>query len=275
MKLTDLDPIIRAALAEDLPRGDVTSEAVFSRTARARAVFRVKEAGTISGLSVARRVFQILSPKCTFISKSRDGKMENSQSLIAEVRGPVRALLAGERTALNFLQRMSGIATATRAYVQAVHGTTCRVLDTRKTAPGLRIIDKYAVKCGGGTNHRMSLSDMAMLKDNHIQAAGSIGAAVKAVRRKSPGIKVEVETATFEQVQDALAANADIIMLDNMSVPMMRKAVRLIAGRAKVEASGSVSLKTIRSIAETGVDFISVGRITHSAPALDISMKFI
>ena len=270
-----LDALIRATLAEDMPEGDVTSEAVFARSDMGKGVFRVKQDGVVAGLAVAGRVFAVLDRRCRFRATVKDGNRVKAGTIIAEVRGPVRALLAGERTALNLLQRMSGIATMTRQYVDAVRGLPVKVLDTRKTAPGLRAVDKLAVKIGGGTNHRFSLSDMAMLKDNHIKAAGSIVAAVKAVRRRAPGVRVEVEAATLDQVREAVEAGADIVMLDNMSLSMMRKAVRLVAGRAKIEASGSVTLKTLRTIALTGVDFVSVGRITHSAPALDISMKLV
>lgn len=268
-----LDPILRGALAEDLPDGDVTSEAIFAPSDRAAAIFRAKQSGVIAGLPIARRVFTLLDRRCAFRARVREGARVKAGTVIAEVRGPTRALLAGERTALNVLQRMSGIATLTAEFVAAVRGTGAKILDTRKTAPGLRPLDKYAVKCGGGTNHRMNLSDMAMIKDNHIQAAGGIAAAVQAVRRRAPRVRVEVETSSLDQVKQALAAGADIIMLDNMSVAQMRRAVALVARRAKTEASGSVSLARVRSIARTGVDYISVGRLTHSAAALDISMK--
>ncbi len=265
---------IRAALAEDLPNGDVTSEAVFDSRHFSRAIFRAKQDGVVAGLEFAHWVFKSLDRRCRFEARTRDGNLVKAGRIVATVQGPTLALLAGERTALNLLQRASGIATLTRLYADAVRGTKAKILDTRKTAPGLRHLDKFAVRCGGGTNHRMNLSDRAMLKDNHIKAAGSIAAAVQKVRRHAPRVSVEVETSNLTEVREALAAGADVIMLDNMDLPTMRAAVRLIAGRAKTEASGSVSLSTVKNIAATGVDYISVGRLTHSAPALDISMKF-
>ncbi len=270
----DADNIIRLALAEDLPKGDVTSEAIFGARDKARAIFRAKQDGVIAGLDVAQRVFALIDRRCKFTARVKDGAKVKEGQIIADVAGSTRALLAGERTALNFLQRMSGIATVTSWYVRAVIGTRARILDTRKTVPGLRALDKYAVKMGGGTNHRMSLSDMAMIKDNHIKAAGGIRAAVAAVRKRST-VSVEVEASTLTQVREAVEAGADIVMLDNMSLSMMREAVRIVRGRTLVEASGSVSLENVRKVARTGVDFVSVGRLTHSALALDISMKIV
>jgi nicotinate-nucleotide pyrophosphorylase (carboxylating) len=271
----EIDRVIAAGLREDAARRDVTGRAIFGPAARARAVLRAKEAGVLAGLPVARRVFSRLDPAIRFVARRRDGDRVAAGEIVAEIRGPTRALLAGERLALNLLQRMSGIATLTARYVEAVRGLPVRILDTRKTAPGLRALDKYAVACGGAANHRMSLADLAMIKDNHLRAAGSIQAAVEKVRRAAPRVKIEVEASTLDEVQEAAAARVDFIMLDNMAPDLMREAVALVAGRAKIEASGSISMENVRAVAETGVDFISVGRLTHSAPALDLSMKFV
>jgi nicotinate-nucleotide pyrophosphorylase (carboxylating) len=271
----ETDRIVRAALREDAPAGDVTTEATVSPRAMARAVFRAKQTGVIAGLPMAARVFALLGRRCVFKPLVAEGALVKAGAAIAEVRGPARTLLTGERAALNLLQRMSGIATLAHAYVRAVAGTGVKILDTRKTAPSLRVLDKYAVRAGGARNHRMSLSDLAMIKDNHIRAAGGIGPAVAAVRRKAPRVRIEVEAASLADVEEALRAGADIIMLDNMSPKAMGRAVKRIRGRALVEASGSISLENVRAVAQTGVDFISVGRLTHSAPALDIAMKLI
>ena len=268
-----VDSIIKAGLVEDAVDADVTSQAIFSPRDQGLAVYRAKQAGVIAGLPVAARVFYHLNRTCTFTPRVVDGATVAKGTVIAEISGSVRALLAGERLSLNLLQRMSGIASLTRTYVDALQGLSTVVLDTRKTAPGLRYLDKLAVRTGGGTNHRMNLADLAMIKDNHRERAGGIRQAVERVRAKAPGIRIEVETANLAQVQEALDAGVDIIMLDNMSTAMMRKAVRLIAGRAKVEASGGIALAQVRAIARTGVDYISIGRLTHSAPALDLSMK--
>ena len=270
-----VDAVIEAGLAEDIAGGDVTTEALFPADQQGRAVYRAKQDGVIAGLPVAARVFEKLDPPAVFTARVSDGDRVAAGTIVAEVAGPVRTILMGERLSLNLLQRMSGIATLSRKYVDAVAGTGVTILDTRKTAPGLRLFDKYAVRTGGATNHRLNLNELAMLKDNHIKQAGSIAAAVRKVREHTPGIRVEVEAASLDQVREALDARADIVMLDNMGLATMRDAVKLIAGRAKVEASGSISLENVRSVAETGVDFISIGRLTHSAPALDISMKLV
>jgi nicotinate-nucleotide pyrophosphorylase (carboxylating) len=270
-----VDRIIEAGLAEDIAGGDVTTDLLFDAAESARAVVRAKQNGVIAGLPVAERVFHRIDRATAFLMRVADGSSVRAGDAVAEVSGSRRALLTGERLALNLLQRMSGIATLARNYVDAVRGLPVKILDTRKTAPGLRVLDKYAVRMGGAVNHRLNLYEMAMIKDNHIHLAGGIAPAVQRIRRLSPKVRVEVETATLDQVREALAAGADVIMLDNMAPSVMRAAVRLVKRRAQVEASGSISLENVRAVAETGVDFISVGRLTHSAPALDISMKIV
>ena len=269
----DIDPIIESGLREDGADADVTTSSLFDKREAGRAVIRAKENGTVAGLPVAERVFAKLDASVKFIAKAADGDRVAAGQVIAELEGPKRALLSGERLAINLLQRMSGIATLAAEYVKEVEGLSVKVLDTRKTVPGLRVLDKYAVRAGGATNHRMSLSDLVMIKDNHIKFAGGITKAVEAIKKKDRKIRIEVETTSLEEVREALAAGADIIMLDNMSVLAMREAVRVAKGKAQIEASGNVRLDNIREIAETGVDFISVGALTHSVRALDISMK--
>lgn len=267
-----VDNIIENALQEDLGSGDVTSNALFGPEERALAYLMSKAEGVLAGLPVAERVFRKLDPGFTWDPKCREGQRIGNGSVIAVFEGTCRALLSGERLALNILQRLSGIATLTAQFVEAVAGLPVKILDTRKTLPGLRVLEKYAVALGGGTNHRFGLYDGIMIKDNHIRLAGGIRPAVEKIRRANLSLPVEVETTTLEEVQTALAAGADIIMLDNMDNATMRRAVQLIAGRAITEASGGVNLQTVRGIAQTGVDTISVGALTHSAPALDIGM---
>lgn len=270
----EAERIIESALREDAPGGDITTNLLFDREERATALFRAKTSGVIAGLPIAERVFQKLDPTFAFKALIQDGEHVGAGTILAEVTTTRRALLTGERIALNLLQRMSGIATLAAQYVEAVKDLPVKILDTRKTAPGLRILDKYAVRAGGATNHRLTLSDLAMVKDNHIRLAGGIWPAVRKIRTLAPkDLRIEVECATLDQVREALEAGADIIMLDNMMPGLMRVAVQLVKGRAQVEASGNISLTTIREVAETGVDFISVGKLTHSAAALDISMK--
>ncbi|MCS6771150.1 MAG: carboxylating nicotinate-nucleotide diphosphorylase [Kiritimatiellae bacterium] len=272
----DVERVIEAALREDAPAGDITTNLLFGAEDEASGVFRAKVSGVIAGLDVAERVFRKLDPLARFTARVRDGERVAAHTLLAEVRCKTRALLTGERVALNLLQRMSGIATLTAQYVEAVSGLPVAILDTRKTAPGLRALDKYAVRVGGGKNHRHSLSDLAIIKDNHIRLAGGIRNAVERLRAQLPsGVRIEVECATLDQVREALDAGVDIIMLDNMMTSSLREAVRLVNGRALTEASGNVSLENVRAIAETGVNLISVGRLTHSAPALDISLKVV
>ena len=271
-----VDAAIDAALREDMPAGDITSESVIPASAVSEAVFLAKEDGVLAGLAVARRVFEKIDPSVEFIENVRDGAALRQADILARLKGPTIALLKGERTALNFLQHLSGVATATRRFVDAVAGTKTRILDTRKTTPGLRLLEKYAVKTGGGSNHRLSLSDMVLIKDNHLRHVGSVAEAVRRARAAvRPGLRIEVEAADLAQVRDALAAGADMIMLDNMSLEMMREAVAIAAGRVPLEASGNMTLDRVRAVAETGVDYISVGALTHSARAVDISLDFL
>jgi len=271
----ELDKIISRALKEDIGTGDITSTLIIPRNKTAKAFLLAKEEGVIVGLPVAKAVFEKLDKNIKWRKIINEGALVSIGTKIAEVEGHYRALLTGERTALNFLQRMSGIATITLKYVEQLHGLKTKILDTRKTMPGLRILDKYSVNKGTGTNHRIGLYDMIMIKDNHIKVAGSISKAVSYVKKKKyKKIKIEVETSTLEEVKEALNSGADIIMLDNMSIKMMKEAVKIIDGKAKVEASGGVEINSVRRIAETGVDYISVGALTHSVKALDIAMYF-
>ncbi|MCX7747213.1 MAG: carboxylating nicotinate-nucleotide diphosphorylase [Clostridia bacterium] len=269
-----IDEIIMKSFKEDMPLGDITTDSIIAKDAVSSAIFIAKENGIVAGLDICNRVFELIDKGIVFKRIINDGDKISKGDTIAEVRGNTRALLKGERTALNILQRLSGIATKTHEYCSRVKDLPAKVTDTRKTVPGLRLMDKYAVRTGGGSNHRFSLSDGVLIKDNHIEAAGSILRAVELARKSIPHtIKIEVETETIVQVREALEAGADIIMLDNMSIGMMKEAVGIISKRAIVEASGNVSLDRIREIAETGVDIISVGELTHSVKALDISMN--
>ncbi len=271
--MTGIDRIIENALSEDIHTGDITTQAVVRKGGPANGILKAKEEMVLAGIQVAARVFHLLDATITFTPHFADGERLSAGDIIAELSGDAAFLLQGERVALNLLQRMCGIATLTAQYVAAVSGTGARVVDTRKTTPGLRILEKYAVRVGGGVNHRTGLYDGVLIKENHIAAAGGISEAVARARAYIPHtMKVEVETETLDQVAEALAAGADIIMLDNMDLAAMRRAVALIGGKAIVEASGGVNLETIRGIAETGVDIISVGALTHSARAMDISM---
>ena len=271
--MTGIDRIIENALAEDIHTGDITTLAVVRGGHAANAILKAKEEMVLAGIDVAARVFRLLDDRIVFTPAFADGDRLAPGDIIARITGDAALLLQGERVALNLLQRMCGIATVTARYVEAVRGTRSRVVDTRKTTPGLRILEKYAVRVGGGTNHRTGLYDGVLIKENHITAAGGLTEAVRRAKSYIPHtMKVEVETETLAQVAEALAAGADIIMLDNMDSSAMREAVALIAGRALVEASGGVNLESIRGIAETGVDIISVGALTHSARAMDISM---
>lgn len=260
-------------LQEDIGFGDVTTMSTIPETEEGVGILYAKEAGIIAGLPVAAEVFAAVDPSLSFTARVQEGARVEKGEQIAEVSGSVRSILSGERLALNLLQRLSGIATRTREYADAVAGTKARVVDTRKTTPGLRMLEKYAVRVGGGHNHRYALYDAVMIKDNHIKGAGGIAEAVAAARAAIPHtMKIEVEAESLAQVQEALDAGADIIMLDNMAIPEMTEAVVLIGGRAVVEASGGVTLETIGGIARTGVDVISVGALTHSVKALDISL---
>jgi len=269
-----LTRLIENALAEDIGPGDVTAEATIKADSVSDAVMLAKQDQLLAGLDVAREVFRFLDGTIQFFPYAKDGDKLTGGTEIARLSGNTRALLAGERVALNLMQHLSGIATLTAQYVDLIKGCNARMLDTRKTTPGLRRLEKDAVRIGGGGNHRFGLFDGVLIKDNHIKAAGGVAKAVEAARAHAHHLlRIEVETKTMDEVAEALAAKADIIMLDNMTVEMMREAVKLVAGRALLEASGNVSLQTVRQIAETGVDFISAGSLTHSAPAMDISMK--
>ncbi len=262
------------ALAADLPAGDVTSASTLAPDSLLKGRIFAKQHGVVAGLLVAAAAFQFVHPGNVLAPRAADGDQVAPGDLLAEVSGPAPALLAAERPALNFLGRMSGTATLTRQFAEAVAGTRAVVLDTRKTAPGFRLLDKYAVRMGGGRNHRMGLYDMAMIKDNHIDGAGSIHAAVERVRaRHGRALPIEVEVKDLAELETALALAVDRIMLDNMSLDDMRVAVRQVGGCTPLEASGNVSLQTVRAIAETGVDYISSGALTHSAPVFDVSMR--
>ena len=272
-----IDELLRSFLREDLEHGDITTEAIFSGRETAAAVMRAREPLIAAGIEIiADRVFRLLDERVQVESLAADGQQIAAGEILLKISGPVRSLLRGERVALNLMQRLCGIATLTRKYVDAVQGCKAVIVDTRKTTPGLRLFEKYAVRCGGGRNHRFSLSDGVLIKDNHIAACGSISAAVQRARAVVPHtISIEVETETLEQVKECLRCRVQIIMLDNMAIAAMRQAVELIDGRAVVEASGGVNLHTVRAIAETGVDIISVGALTHSAPACDIGLDWV
>ncbi|MBV5314895.1 MAG: carboxylating nicotinate-nucleotide diphosphorylase [Prolixibacteraceae bacterium] len=266
--------LIDIALKDDVGDGDITTDNIVPSEIRRKAKMVAKANGVISGLPIAEMVFRKLDSELIWNEKVEEGAHVKSGDLLVEFEGTYRALLTGERTALNFLQRLSGIATMSAKYADAVKDFQTVILDTRKTLPGFNKLDKYAVKKGGASNHRHGLHDMAMIKDNHIEVAGGITAAVKALRSNlDHSIKIEVETTTLAQVQEAIDAKVDIIMLDNMDLETMRKGVELIAGRAKVEASGNMTLERLREVAATGVDYISIGALTHSVSALDISQR--
>jgi len=268
-----LKTLVDMAIAEDLGTGDITSEALISNQIMVKAFLIAKAPGIIAGLPLADFIFSTIDKNCHFKALVKEGAHVEPKTKIAEVTGAYKSLLMAERTVLNFVQRFSGIATETALFVSQTKGTKTQILDTRKTLPAYRVLDKYAVKVGGGTNHRFGLYDMVMLKENHIEVAGGITNAVMQVRAKvNHNIKIEVETKNLEEVQEALSNGVDVIMLDNMPLDTMRKAVKLINGKLKVEASGNMTLNRIAEVAATGVDFISVGALTHSVDALDISM---
>jgi nicotinate-nucleotide pyrophosphorylase (carboxylating) len=270
----DLDRLVHAALAEDIGGGDVTSEATIDEEATCTARLLLKEQGVVCGLPVAEAVFRALDPELSFEPLAGDGdRAPDVRTDVARISGRSRAVLTGERTALNLLGRLSGIATLTRQFVDAIEGTGAEILDTRKTTPGLRALEKYAVRCGGGRNHRFGLDDGILVKDNHLRAAGGIRPAVDRLRAAGTTLPIEVEAESLDEVREALAAGADAVLLDNMPPAVMREAVAFAAGRATLEASGGVSLETVREIAETGVDFVSVGALTHSARSLDVSLE--
>jgi nicotinate-nucleotide pyrophosphorylase (carboxylating) len=271
----DLDRVVRVALEEDLRYGpDITTAAVIPPGTRSVAHIAARQPGTLAGLPVAAAVLDVACPAATFTPQARDGDQVAAGDMVARVEGPLAEILTAERTLLNFLTHLSGIATATRAWVDAITGTGAIVRDTRKTIPGLRALEKYAVRCGGGVNHRMGLGDAALIKDNHVAAAGGVTAAFRAVRAAAPGVVVEVECDTLDQVGEALAAGATLILLDNMSLDQMRSAVAMARAypAAKLEASGGLRLENARDVASTGVHYLSVGALTHSSPALDIAL---
>lgn len=266
--------LINMALEEDVATGDITTDNLIPAVTRKKAYMVAKADGVIAGLPVAEMVFRKLDPNLVWNPEVNEGDHVKKGDVLVRFECSYRALLTGERTALNFFQRLSGIATMSAKYAEAVSDFKTVILDTRKTLPGFRLLDKYAVKTGGATNHRIGLFDMVMIKDNHIDVAGGITAAISQIKAKvAPEIKIEVETTTLEQVQEALDAGADIIMLDNMTNETMAQAVQLINGRAKVEASGNMTLERLREVAATGVDYISIGALTHSVQAMDISQR--
>lgn len=268
------DKLIRMALQEDITSEDVSTNAVMRSAVKGTVDLIAKEDGIIAGLDVYARVFQILDEKTEISFNFKDGEAVKKGELLGTVTGDIRVLLSGERVALNYLQRMSGIATYTKQVSKLLEGSKVTLLDTRKTTPNCRVFEKYAVRIGGGCNHRYNLSDGVLLKDNHIGAAGSVAKAVAMAKEYAPFVrKIEIEVETMEQVKEAVEAGADIIMLDNMTPEMMKEAVELIAGRAQTECSGNITKENIAKILETGVDFVSSGALTHSAPILDISMK--
>ncbi len=266
---------IRIALKEDIGTGDVTTDSIVPPEARMKGQIIAKQAGILAGLDVAEATYHLLDTEVAVEVQVQEGMRVEKGGVLAFVSGRVRSLLTAERTALNFLGRMSGIATLTRQFVDAVSGTKAVILDTRKTAPGLRAVDKLAVLRGGGQNHRIGLYDMILIKDNHIDFAGSLAEAVRCARAAGSGLQIEVEARTLEDVKAALQVGVERILLDNMSTAIMSEAVKLTAERAKLEASGNVSLETVRAIAETGVDFISIGALTHSAQVFDVSFDYV
>ena len=268
----EITDCIRRALAEDIGTGDVTTDSIVPANAQVEALIKAKQNGVVAGLDVAAAVFHSLDETVRLSANVSEGSTVESGTVVATISGAARTVLTGERTALNFMGRMSGIATLTRQFVDLIDGTSAKILDTRKTAPGLRAVDKLAVRRGGGHNHRFGLYDMILIKDNHIDHAGSIARAVELARAAGEQLEIEVETRTLENVKDAIALGVSRILLDNMSVEMMRKAVEETRGRAILEASGNVTLASVRQIAETGVDFISVGELTHSARVFDFSL---
>lgn len=276
MKIKEIDVVIEAALKEDMPRGDITSDNIVPRRSVSKAVFLAKQDGVLAGINVAGRVFRRVDPRITFRKFYQDGQSFKAGQVLAEVSGPSISILKGERTALNFLQRMSGIATTTKEFVDAVTGTKTRILDTRKTTPGLRILEKYAVRTGGGENHRLNLSTMVLIKDNHLRLVGNIPDAVQKARKKvGRGIKIEVEVTDFDQARQAVEAGADMIMLDNMPPKTMRNIIGWVKGRIPIEVSGNVNLKNVRRIAALGPSYISIGKLTHSYASLDLSLEFV
>jgi len=279
LRAEEIEKAVRLALAEDIGSGDVTTLSTVPETTLAEAVMGAREALTVAGLALAEAAFREVSDAVEITRVMHDGQRAISGSVLLKISGSARALLSAERVALNFVQRLSGVATLTRQFVEAIKGTGAVILDTRKTTPGWRRLEKYAVTCGGGQNHRLGLFDMVLIKDNHLAALknaspNAIAAAVKGARAKYPNLKIEVEADTLEQVEQAVGAGADFVLLDNMNLEQLRAAVAKCRGYAKTEASGGVNLGSVHAIAETGVDFISVGALTHSARAVDIGLDF-
>jgi nicotinate-nucleotide pyrophosphorylase (carboxylating) len=270
--------LIRLALAEDIGKGDLTSEALVNRGLSGKAVIVAKQEGILAGLEIAQLVFKTVDPKIVFTPLVKDGRRIKKGDKICLVQGKIKSILSAERTALNFLQRLGGIATLTAEYVEKVKGTKAKILDTRKTTPGLRFLEKYAVRMGSGENHRMGLFDMILIKENHIRVAGGISEAMKKARSGHPRKRIEIEVRDLDEVREAVESKPDWIMLDNMRIQEMKRAVRIIRSSdpdIKIEASGGVNLRNVREVALTGIDFISVGALTHSAPALDLSLILI
>ena len=279
LTVAEIRRAVRAALAEDLGSGDVTTLATVPQNAKSVALMRSRETLVVAGIQFAEIAFRELAPKIKIEKRARDGQKVAAGKTLLKISGSSRAILSAERVALNFVQRLSGVATATAQFVDAVKSTRTKILDTRKTTPGWRRFEKYAVACGGGCNHRIGLFDMVLIKDNHLAALrnekpNAIAAAVARAREKFPKLKIEVEADTLEQVEQAVNACADFILLDNMDLKQLRMAVKIVRGRVKTEASGGINLETVRAIAGTGVDFISVGALTHSARAVDVGLDF-
>lgn len=271
-----IDKIVEQVLLEDIGTGDITSDSIVPYDLKAKGIIKTSEEGVVAGLDIAHLIFKKLDPEIIFQEKIKDGVKVARGKVLAEISGSARTILKGERVALNFLQRMSGIATITSKFCQEVKDFPVRIVDTRKTTPGLRVLEKYAVLMGGGYNHRFGLYDAVLIKDNHIAVAGGIKSAVNSVRKQiSHTVKIEVEVENLSQLQEALEMKVDIVMLDNMELETMKEAVKIVKGKALIEASGGITLKKVREIAQTGVDLISVGALTHSVKSLDISMKIL
>lgn len=276
MKEDATDALIETALKEDMPQGDITSENIIPADSESEAIILAKEEGVLAGIDVAERVFHKIDPSIVFKKNLNDGQKFRKGQTLATIQGSSISLLKGERTALNFLQRMSGIATTTQKFVGALQGTKTKILDTRKTTPGLRSLEKYAVKMGGGMNHRFNLSEMVLIKDNHLRIVGSISQAVKSAKERIKlGVRVEVEATSIEEVQEAVQSGADMIMLDNMPKEAIKEVVKRVKGKVPLEVSGKVSLRRVKEIASLGVDFISSGSLTHSYKSVDISIEFL
>lgn len=276
MKQEDIDRAIEVALREDMPEGDITSESIIPHSSVSEAIILAKGDGILAGIDVAKRVFEKIDSSIVFKKIVKDSQPFRKRDILARLKGNSISLLKGERTALNFLQRMSGVATATREFVEAVQGTRTKILDTRKTTPGLRFLEKYAVKMGGGMNHRFNLSEMVLIKDNHLKIIGSIAKAIKEAKEKvKPRIKIEVEVTDFNGAREAMKSGASMIMLDNMTLEKMKEIVDWIKGRIPIEVSGKMNLEKVKAIASLGVDFISVGALTHSSRSVDISLEFL